>query len=104
MFPLFPFAVGLLTGAAAIKLVRSGKAKKQIEETQDYLRHATISGLNVIEQSSARLRGRLQPVADAPQEDTSAAKRAKPAAKPVAKRRAPAAKAKAAPAKKKDEA
>lgn len=100
MFPLLPFAVGLVTGAVAIKLVRSGKAKKQIEDTQDYLRHATISGLNAIEQSSARLRDRLQEPAAAPQEDAPAAKRAKPAPK----RRPAAAKAKAAPAKNKDEA
>ncbi len=109
MFPLFPFAIGLVVGAAGIKLVRTGKAKKQIEEAQSYLRSATVSGLSAIEQSSARLRDRLQEEpSEAPQEEAPAARRSKPAAKPAAKpapkRRPAAAKAKAAPAKNKDEA
>ena len=42
MFPLFPFAAGLLTGAVAIKLIRSEKAKKQLDKAQDRLREATF--------------------------------------------------------------
>ncbi len=60
MFPLLPFAVGLLTGAVAVKLVRNEKAKKQLDKAQEMLREATVSSLNSIEKSSSRLRDKLQ--------------------------------------------
>ena len=60
MFPLLPFAAGLLTGVAAIKLIRNDKAKKQLDKAQDRLREATVSGLATLEHSSARLRDKLQ--------------------------------------------
>jgi len=67
MFPLLPFAVGLLTGAAGIRLLRNEKAKKQLDKAQDRLREATVSSLTAIESSSARLRTRLdQPAAATP--------------------------------------
>ena len=65
MFPLLPFAVGLLTGAASIRLLRNEKAKKQLDKAQDRLREATVSSLNAIETSSARLRTRLDQTSDA---------------------------------------
>lgn len=65
MFPLLPFAVGLLTGAAGVRLLRNESAKKQLAKAQDRLREATVSGLNAIENSSARLRTRLDPSDDA---------------------------------------
>lgn len=91
MFPLLPFAAGLLTGVAAIKLIRNDKAKKQLDKAQDRLREATVSGLATLEHSSARLRDKLQ-AAPAAAAETPApeAKAAKPARKPAAKRRAPA--------------
>ena len=64
MFPLLPFAVGLLTGAAGVRLLRNDKAKIQLAKAQDRLREATVSSLNAIETSSARLRTRLDQTAD----------------------------------------
>jgi hypothetical protein len=55
MFPLLPFAAGLLAGVAATRLIRGKKAKKQLSKTQDRLREAGVSTLNTIEQSMARL-------------------------------------------------
>ena len=47
MFPLLPFAVGSLTGAVAVKLVRNEKAKKQLVKAQEMLREATVSSLDL---------------------------------------------------------
>lgn len=63
MFPLLPFAVGLLTGAATLRLFKNKSAKQQLIKAQGRLRDATLSSLNVIEHSSARLRSRLAPEA-----------------------------------------
>jgi Na+-transporting NADH:ubiquinone oxidoreductase subunit NqrC len=60
MFPLLPFVAGLLTGAAATKLIRSQKAKARLDKVQDCLREASVSGLSTIEQSVACLRDRIQ--------------------------------------------
>ena len=83
MFPLLPFAVGLLTGAVAVKLVRNEKAKKQLDKAQEMLREATVSSLNSIEKSSSRLRDKLQ---------TAPAAEQLPAVKPEKKVSRPAAK------------
>ena len=83
MFPLLPFAVGLLTGAAGIRLLRNEKAQKQLDKAQDRLREATVSSLNAIENSSARLRSRL----DQPAEATPPAAIAKTPRKPAAPRK-----------------
>lgn len=64
MFPLLPFAVGLLTGAAGVRLLRNEKAKIQLAKAQDRLREATVTSLNAIETSSARLRTRLDQTAE----------------------------------------
>lgn len=92
MFHLLPFAAGLLAGAAAIKLIRDDKAKSGLEKAQDRLREATVSSLTAIEQSSARLRGRLagEGGASAAAEPAAVvAAVATPAAKPTRKRAAP---------------
>ncbi|MDR3220803.1 MAG: hypothetical protein LBU46_02165 [Candidatus Accumulibacter sp.] len=91
MLPLLPFAAGLLTGAVAVGLFGDEKAKNRLDKVQDCLREATVSGLGTIEQSMARLRGKLQtpPPAAAHADDTDApaAKTAtKPVHKPAAKR------------------
>lgn len=96
MFPLLPFAAGLLTGAAAIKLLKAGKTKATLGKVQDGLRNATVSSLAVIENSSANLRSKLmsRPVAAADQTET-AEPQAQPAAAPEIQktaRRKPAAK------------
>lgn len=97
MFPLLPFAAGLLAGVAAIKLIRNDKAKKQLDKAQDRLREATVSGLATLEHSSARLRDKLQAAPATAETPAPAAKAAKPARKPAAKRRAPAKPKAAAP-------
>lgn len=66
MFPLLPFAVGLLTGAAGVRLLRNERAKIQLAKAQDRLREATVTSLNAIETSSARLRSRLDQTEPAP--------------------------------------
>ncbi|MDR2112007.1 MAG: hypothetical protein LBQ62_02725 [Candidatus Accumulibacter sp.] len=61
MFPLFPFAAGLLVGAAAFKLIQGKKVKKELlDKAQERLRRASVSGLSTIEQSMAHLRSRIQ--------------------------------------------
>ena len=65
MLPLIPFAAGILTGVVAIKLARNEKAKKHLENAQERMQNATVSGLSAIEQSSAPLRNRLQAPVDA---------------------------------------
>lgn len=98
MFHLLPFAVGLLAGAVTVKMVKNDQAKKQLEKAQDSLRRATVSSLNAIEQSSARLRSKLaEPVeAPAPALAVEAAPASAPAKSP--RKRAPARKTTAKPA------
>jgi hypothetical protein len=60
MFPLFPFAAGLLAGAATTKLIRDKKVKIQLNKAQDCLREASVNGLSTIEHSVAYLRDRIQ--------------------------------------------
>lgn len=66
MLPLVPFALGLLSGAAAVGLLRSDrskagfdKAKAGLGAARAQLRGAALSGLSAIEASSARARDRL---------------------------------------------
>lgn len=70
MLPLLPFAVGLVTGAIVVKLLRNEKtrdglekvqekARIGLEKAQDKLRDATISGLAAVESSSAAMKRRL---------------------------------------------
>lgn len=60
MLPLLPFAIGLLTGAVAVKFVRSEKAKESLDLAQDRLRQATVKSLSKIEHSSGALRSKLE--------------------------------------------
>lgn len=80
MLPLIPFAAGLLAGAAAIRLLRSDrartglskartgldKARAGLDQAQEKLRGAAISGLTAIEATSARARERLATQDEAP--------------------------------------
>lgn len=70
MFPLLPFVAGVLTGAAALRLVKSDKvgarveaggekARAGMEKAQGTLRGAAVSSLEAIENASARARKRL---------------------------------------------
>lgn len=59
MLPLLPFAAGIATGALAIKLWRNQTTRAGIDKAQDKLRQATVSGLEAIEHSSAKVRAKL---------------------------------------------
>ena len=59
MFPLFPFVAGVLTGAVALRLIKTDKTKAGLDKAQDKLRDATVSSLEAIEHASARARKRL---------------------------------------------
>jgi len=90
MFPLLPFAVGLLTGAATIRLFKNENAKKQLTKAQDRLREATVSSLSAIEHSSAQLRSRLEPdTSGVPPPPAAAEAATAVVAKPARKRTTP---------------
>jgi uncharacterized membrane protein len=64
--PFIPFALGLLTGAVAVHLLRSDAARAGLDKVraglgsaEGHLREAAASGLATIETSSARLCSRL---------------------------------------------
>ncbi|ENO88639.1 hypothetical protein [Thauera linaloolentis] len=59
MFPLFPFVAGVLTGAVALRLLKTDKTKAGLEKAQDTLRGVTVSSLEAIESASARARKHL---------------------------------------------
>lgn len=59
MFPLLPFAAGLLTGAVATRLLKVDKARTSFNKAQDRVREATVSSLAAIEHTSAELRAKL---------------------------------------------
>lgn len=96
MFHLLPFAVGLLAGALTVKMVKNDLTRKQLEKAQAGLKKATVSSLNAIEQSSARLRTRLAEETEKPASVVKV-EDAQPAKAP--RKRAPARKAAAKPAK-----
>lgn len=95
MFPLFPFVAGVLTGAVALRLLKTDKSKAGLEKAQDKLRDATVSSLEAIENASARARKRLATPEAAEKVAAPAEEVSKPP-KPAARKRAPRA-AKAAP-------
>ncbi|GAB3467587.1 hypothetical protein [Azotobacter salinestris] len=59
MFHIIPFAVGVVTGAALLKLFKSEKTQEGLDKAQGGLRGATVSSLEAIENASARARARL---------------------------------------------
>lgn len=59
MFPFFPFIAGVLTGAAVLRLAKSGTTQAGLDKAQTTLRSATVSGLEAIEQASGRARQRI---------------------------------------------
>jgi hypothetical protein len=78
MLPLLTFASGLIAGIVGVRLVKSVTAPSGPraaatarlgtigDKAQTGLRQATVSGLTVIEKSSANLRAKLTPVPPAP--------------------------------------
>lgn len=80
MFQLIPFALGIVSGAIAVRVARSGKAREGLaiacdglQKTRSSLRNATVSGLEALEQGSAKVREKLSAPADeVPTNDTPA--------------------------------
>lgn len=66
MFPLLPFALGALAGAAAVSLARRGKDAVRLDKAQDRIRQAAACGLAAVERSSAQLREKLAPANEPP--------------------------------------
>ena len=64
MFPLLPFAAGLLTGAVVTRLIKPEKARTTLDKAQERVREATVSSLAAIEHTSAGLRARLTQAAE----------------------------------------
>ena len=112
MLPLLTFASGLLAGAVGVRLLKTVKPPERLrtaagvrleslgdktrhgfDKAETGLRQATISGLEVVEKSSASLRAKLTPTASetvsesSPPETVEVPVETKAAAKP--KRRAP---------------
>lgn len=95
MFPLLPFVAGVLTGAVALRLIKTDRTKSGLDKAQDKLRDATVSSLEAIEHASARARMRLT-AAEAEQDTGPAPAPAAAPAAPAVRKRAPRA-SKAAP-------
>lgn len=66
MYPLLPFAAGLLAGAVMTRLVKADRARASLGKAQDRLREATVSSLAAIEHTSAGLRAKLAHDGDEP--------------------------------------
>jgi hypothetical protein len=54
-----PFTLGILAGAVAVGVARSGKVQRGGEKACEALRSAAVGGLTAIENSSAKVRARL---------------------------------------------
>jgi len=65
MFHLFRFVAGVLTGMAAMSLIKSKKAKAGLEKAEDTLRGAAVTTLEAVESASAKARTHLEGEADA---------------------------------------
>ena len=85
----------MLTGAVALRLIKTDKTKAGLDKAQDKLRDATVSSLEAIEHASARARKRLTAAEADEDGESMPAEAAEPSA-PAARKRAPRA-AKAAP-------
>ncbi|WP_238996003.1 hypothetical protein [Azotobacter chroococcum] len=91
MFHIIPFAVGIVTGAVILKLLRSDKTQEGLEKAQGGLRSATVSSLEAIESASAKARARLAekpaepeaPASEGPHLSEAEAAMARAAAEPV---------------------
>lgn len=90
MYPVLPFAIGAMVGAAAVRLLKSVNLRGGLDKAQEKLRDATISSLDAIEHSSAGLKAKLAAVPEAAE--------AAPKRKAPVRRRSPPAAATAKPA------
>jgi len=55
-----PITLGILAGSLAVRLARSRRAKQGLQRAGATLRGATVNGLNPLEHTSAKVRGRLE--------------------------------------------
>lgn len=95
MYPVLPFAIGAMVGAAAVRLLKSVNLRGGLDKAQEKLRDATISSLDAIEHSSAGLKAKLAAVPEAAE---AAPAEAAPKRKAPVRRRSPPAAATAKPA------
>ena len=72
MFHFIRFAAGVLTGMAAMALIKSKKTKAGLEKAEDKLRGAAASTLRTVEKASAKAREHLAPEAEETTEETEA--------------------------------
>lgn len=81
MLPLIPFAVGVLTGAVALRLFKTQTSQKALDQVQTRLKKATVSSLETVSSASDKMRSRLtgEPVETAPADEVSTA----PASEPI---------------------
>lgn len=88
MYPVLPFAIGAMVGAAAVRLLKTVSLRGSLDKAQERLRDATISSLDAIEHSSAGLKAKL--AAPAATDAAAAAAPAKAGAEAAPARKAPA--------------
>jgi hypothetical protein len=87
MFHLIRFAAGVLTGVAAVALIKSKKTRAGLEKAGDELRGAAASTFRTVEKVSDRMRGQPEPEktasqAEAPKPEADSLKRAATTARP----------------------
>ena len=89
MYPVLPFAIGAMVGAAAVRLLKTVSLQGSLDKAQERLREATISSLDAIEHSSAGLKAKLAAAPAAPEAAATSteAASAAPARKAPARRR-----------------
>ena len=89
MYPVLPFAIGAMVGAAAVRLLKTVSLQSSLDKAQERLREATISSLDAIEHSSAGLKAKLAAAPAAPEAAATSteAASAAPARKAPARRR-----------------
>lgn len=61
MFPLLPFAAGLLAGGLAVRYLRDEKTRASLASARDALTSAAHSGLSSLKSTAGDLRERLAP-------------------------------------------
>lgn len=69
MHPLLIFSAGIVAGAAALRLLKNEKTRDRLDNMQNQIRSAAMSGLSAVEQSSARWRQQL--ASEAPSAQTA---------------------------------
>jgi hypothetical protein len=57
---MLPFAIGIIAGAAAMRLLQKSQPVKQFGKAGQTLRKTGVAGLSALEHSSARLRSKLE--------------------------------------------